>query len=382
MMPHPRTSSPARNLARRRLGRVIALGLALAASAAEQAAADEWPTAAPEDAGLAADLGDRLDAVLATPFGDGLHAVVLIRDGALVYEWYGRGVDEIYGRRKDGVVFGPQSLHDQRSITKSVVGIVYGIALGDGTVPAPEAAVLAAFPEYADLAADPARAAITLDDVLAMTTGAEWDEDLPYNDPKNSEIAMNRAPDSVRFALERPLVATPGAAWTYNGGTTTIAAALIARGNGGDLADYVRARLFEPLGIDRFEWISDYYGQPHAASGLRLRPRDVARIGQLVVDRGAWRGRQIVPASWIEQATSRQAEAQFGCGYGYQWWLCPLGSGLRLIEAAGWGGQELLILPDERIVLVVNAGLYGDREAYQRAFKLLEETILPAIEQP
>jgi len=356
----------------------IAAALPLALASA-QAAAQEWPIAAPAEMGFAPDLAERLDAALDGPIGEGLHAVLVVRGGHLVYERYLTGDDEIYGRPKQGVVFGPELLHDVRSITKSVVSLLYGIALADGTVPAPGDLLWPALPAYADLAADPARAGLTIDHILAMTMGTEWNEDAPYEGAENAEIAMTEAPDSVRFALDRPMVTEPGAAWTYNGGATTVAAALIADGNGGDLLAFAEERLFAPLGFGEVTWLSDYYGVPYAASGLRLRPRDTIKLGQLVLNGGSWNGTEIVPAEWIAAATSRQTEASDGCHYGYHWWLCPTGSGVRVIEGSGYGGQQLLIVPELDLVLLSHAGLYGDYSAWQRGYALLEEIVIPAI---
>ncbi len=278
------------------------------------------------------------------------------------------------------MTFGPASLHDQRSISKSVVSLLYGIALGEGSVPAPEAPLLAAFPEHSDLAADPARAGLTVHHALAMTMGTEWDEDAPYGEDANSETAMNRAPDSLRFALDRPMVSTPGETWKYNGGATTILAELIERGTGMALTDFAREALFAPLGIERFEWTTDYYGKPYAHSGLRLAPRDAAKLGVLVLQDGRWNGEQVVPADWIAASTARQAEAGYGCGYGYQWWLCTTDTGHATVEGSGWGGQILLIQRDLGIVLMVNAGLYGDPDAWMRAYALFDEVVVPALE--
>ena len=105
--------------------------------------------------------------------------MLVVRGGRLVYERYLAGDDEIWGRPKAGVVFGPESLHDVRSNTKSVVSLLYGIALGDGTVPPPDAPVLDHFPQYEDLTQEPARRAITVRHVLSMTMGTEWDENVP-----------------------------------------------------------------------------------------------------------------------------------------------------------------------------------------------------------
>ena len=358
---------------------IAAVALGFAATTTAHAATDEWPTATPAEAGFAADLNARFDAAFAGGAYDGVHAVVLVRGGKLVLERYLTGDDERYGRRKNGVIFNPDMLHDVRSISKSVVGLLYGIALDEGTVPTLDTTLLEAFPEYRGLDRDPDRQAITIAHVLAMTMGTAWDENVPYSDPANSEIAMNRAADSLRYVLDRPMAGPPGKTWTYNGGTTTLLGELIARGNGGDLRSYANEKLFRPLGIEKFEWVGDYYGRPHAASGLRLRPRDMAKIGQLILQSGLWNGERIVPADWIAASTLAHAPADYGCRYSYQWWLCQTKDGVPLIEGAGWGGQELLVQPDLGLVFVVNAGLYGDPDAWKRAFGLLESIVLPAL---
>lgn len=357
-----------------------ALTLALCAAAA---AASEWPRAEPADVGFAPDLAERLDAALASQKGEGLHAVVVVRDGRLVYEGYRTGDDERWGARKRGVVFGPDSLHDQRSITKSVVGLLYGAALAEGAVPPPDAPVVDAFPEFPDLAADPARRAITVRHLLTMTAGLAWSEDAPYGEDANDETAMNRAPDSLRYALDRPIAHPPGQTWAYSGGATTLLAAIIARGTARDLHDYAREALFEPLGIERSDWVRDYYGVPYAHAGLRLTARDVARIGQLVLQGGRWGEAQVIPADWIALSTEPHARVEaYDCHYGFQWWLCRSGAGLPIVEGVGWGRRELMILPDLDLVMVVNAGLYGDPDGWRKAFALLDEIVVPSSPAP
>lgn len=358
---------------------LVGLAGVLCLAAPSSGSAAEWETARPEATGFSAELGADLDAALALPDFQGVHAVLVVRDGKLVYERYLTGDDEIWGRPKPGVVFGPEMLHDVRSITKSVVGLLYGIALDRGLVPELDDPVVASFSEYPELMADEARRRISMRHVLSMTMGLEWDEmNVPYGNPANSETAMNDAPDSLLYALDRPIALEPGDRWIYSGGAAELAGEIIARGSGTGLAQYADENLFAPLGITRFEWITDYYGRPHAASSLRLRPRDTARIGQMVLDGGAWEGQQVVPADWLALSTEPRAEAMSGCQYGYFWWLCNTESGYRIVEGAGWGGQELLILPELKLVMVVNAGFYGDSEGYTRAFRLLEEIVIPS----
>ncbi len=125
-----------------------------------------------------------------------------------------------------------------RSVTKSIVGLLYGIALATGLAPPPEAKLVEQFLEYPDLSTDLARQRLTVGHVLTMTLGTEWDEmTIPYTDQRNSEIAMDRAADRYRYILERPVVEPPGLHWMYNGGATALLARLTAKGTGRPLED-------------------------------------------------------------------------------------------------------------------------------------------------
>ena len=247
-----------------------------------------WQSGLPQDRGFASDLADKLEAGIRSGLLRDLHSVLVVRDQRLVLERYYEGADESWGRSLGHVAFDKNTLHDLRSVTKSVVGLLYGIALERGLVPPLDAPLMRQFPEYSDLAADPQRAALTVEHVLTMTLGTEWNERLPYSDPANSEIMMERAEDRYRFILDRPIVAPPGSVWTYNGGCAALLGRLIARGSGQTLADFAGTALFAPLGISTFEWIQGRDGVHFAASGLRLRPRDLARVGEMVLARGRW----------------------------------------------------------------------------------------------
>ena len=130
----------------------------------------------PEEVGLAPDVGSQLDNAFQSKL-DNVHGVVLVRQGKLVLERYQTGNDEMWGLRKDGVVFGADRKHDIRSITKSIVSLLYGIALNEGKVSAVDQPLVDSFREYADLASDPQRRRMTVGHALTMTLGTEWDED-------------------------------------------------------------------------------------------------------------------------------------------------------------------------------------------------------------
>ena len=115
---------------------------------------------------------------------------------------------------------------------------------------------------------------------------------------------MELSSDRYRYVLDRPMVGEPGVKWTYNGGCTALLGRLITKGTGDKLPDYARRVLFDPMGLGPTEWSNGLQGEAAAASGLRLRPPELLRIGQMVLAGGVWQGRQIVPAAWLKQSTS------------------------------------------------------------------------------
>ncbi|HKU97920.1 MAG TPA: serine hydrolase [Vineibacter sp.] len=345
-----------------------------------------WTSVAPADVGFAPDLPARLDTAIAAGNLPNLHGVVVARAGKLVLERYVPGVDESWGQPLGTVDFGSTTLHDLRSVTKSIVGLLYGIALSQGKVPAPDQPLLAQFPEYPDLAADPARQKLTVGHVLTMTMGTDWNEDVPYTSPANSEIAMELAPDRYRFILERPVVGEPGARWTYSGGATALLGRLIAQGTGRPLPDFARDALFTPLGIGAFEWVRGIDKvTPSAASGLRLAPRDLARIGQMILQNGTWDGHPVVPASWLAAALQDRVGIDEFRRYGYQWYIGAFlvsadgGRRERWTGAAGNGGQRLYVMPGLDLVVAMTFGNYNKPDQWQPPLTLLRNVILPAI---
>ncbi|MDB5489975.1 MAG: putative Beta-lactamase [Reyranella sp.] len=351
-----------------------------------------WQSQSPEAAGFTPDLSARLDRLIADKRIWNVHAVLVARHGKLLLERYFEGTDDARGRPLGTVAFGPDTLHDLRSVSKSIVGVLYGMALAQGKVPPPEAPLLRSFPDYADLAADPGRAKWTVHHVLTMTMGTDWDElGVPYTDPTNSEIAMDRAADRYRYVLERPLVFEPGTRWVYNGGATALLGRMIAQGTGKSLHDFAREALFDPLGLGASEWPGDAKGDAFAASGLRLRPRDLLRIGQLVLQGGEIDGRRIVPKEWIARATTQYVSSDEFRRYGYQWYMGDIAfsvptaprwnrNRLELYQGAiGNGGQRLWVLPGLDLVVAVTAGNYDTPDQWVPPIRVLREAVLASV---
>lgn len=321
----------------------------------------------------------QIDAAFAAGDLPGLHGVLVLHKGEILAERYYEGPDENWGRPIGVRMLDKNSLHDLRSVTKSIVSLLYGIALGEGKVPGLDESVIAQFPEYADLQNDPERRKITIRDTLAMTMGTDWNENLPYTDPRNSEIAMEMAADRYRYVLDRPMVHEPGARWTYNGGATALIGHLIARGTGMPLDDYAREKLFKPLGIEDFEWARGADGVPSAASGLRLNIHDLAKIGRMMIDKGNWNGMQVVPAEWVVEATTPQATPEAGIRYGLFWWLAGEGEPPYWAAGFGNGGQRLMFGARNDLVVAVFAGRYNDPEAWRVPVKVILNFVLPNI---
>ena len=356
---------------RRRLLAGIAAGIAAQPAALAQSAASP--------------AGERLSQALQSGRLDGLHTLLASQGGNLLVEYYGRGEDEIWGRPIGVIGFGPDVLHDARSVSKSVVALVYGIALAAGKVPPPEAKLYEQFPRYRDLAS-PDRDRLTIHHALSMTLGLEWDElTVSYDDPRNSAMVMEAAPDRLRFVLARQVVSEPGVKWTYCGGATALLAHLIAKGTGETLLAYSRRVLFDPLGFGPAEWTVGHDGVERADSGLRLLPRDLLKLGKLTLAGGAWNGKEIVPAEWIARITNSVIAIDAARHYGYHWYIVDLpgGGSYRWVGGIGWGGQYLFVFPKLDLAVATNCGIYHKPISEQIAIArvVLREVVFPSLAQ-
>jgi CubicO group peptidase (beta-lactamase class C family) len=351
-----------------------------------------WSAISASEAGFTRDLEALLDKAITEKRVWNLHGVVIVRKGRLALESYFAGNDSARGRPLGTVAFNAETLHDLRSVSKSIVGLLYGIALGDGKVPPPDAPLFASFPEYSDLAADAVRNRWTIYHALTMTMGTDWDElGVPYTDPTNSEIAMDMASDRYRFVLGAPVVMEPGRRWIYNGGAAPLLARIIARGTGKPLHAFARETLFDPLEIGPTEWFTDDRGEAIAASGLRMTPRDLARIGVMMLKGGVWGDRRVVPAQWIERSTSPMVDIDEIRQYGYQWYLGKFGFTIstrprwdrsqleRVWCAAGNGGQRLYVFPGLDLAAAITAGNYDTPDRGVLPTRVIREVVLPAI---
>lgn len=325
------------------------------------------------------DLGDRLQEEIDDGALKGLHSVVGMADGELIASAYFEGEDERWGEPLGMKQHSSNTRHDLRSVTKSVVGLLYAIALEEGLVPDPSASLYALFPEYEGFAADSARQKITIEHALTMTMGLDWDESLPYTDPKNSEIAMEYAPDRYKFILEQAIIGEPGIQWKYSGGAAAIVGRVIALGAGKPLDEFANEHLFAPLGITKYTWMKGGDGEPSAASGLRMRAPDLAKIGQLIVDGGMYKGKQIVSEKALADMLKPSVQIDVNFQYGHFWYLLGPIEKPTVAAAFGNGGQRLSINAEHKIVTVIFSGNYNQPDDWKVPVKVIEDYIVPEL---
>lgn len=338
---------------------------------------DGWEKAAPETSGFdAAALCAVLDDVARGTAN--IHSVIVDRHGRLVAELYRRGKDRsfwsLFVRETD---FGPMVQHDLRSVTKTVVSLLFGIARQQQAIDL-NASPLAFYPDYAPREF-PAADGVTLEHLLTMSSGLEWHESLAsYGTLANDETRLFWDWAPTRYVLSRALVAKPGTQFTYNGGGATVLADIVVRATRTPLRDFARTALFEPLGIREWEWLGDIYGRPMAFAGLRMRPRDVAKLGRLVLAHGQWQGRQIVPVEWLSESLRPRIATDKGLEYGYQWWIGTAdwqGQKISWAAGVGNGGQRLFVVPTLDLTVTITAGSYNDAAVQQTVNGLLRRIV-------
>lgn len=316
-----------------------------------------------------------------------IHSLIIIRNGRLVFEKYFAGEDFHRGKGRLGVVeHSRDTLHDLRSVTKSILGLAVMHAVSKGKIKSLDQPIFDFFPEHSKYA-EGEKKGITVKHLLTMSPGLTWNEDLPYTNPANSETAMDRSADPSDFVLSQKIVAKPGSAFNYSGGATHLLAEIIRKATDLPADEYVSRNLFAPLGIKKFEWVKGRNGYLIAASGLRLRSRDLAKISLLVMNEGKWNGKQIIPSNLVKEATTKQIALGQGppgmtMDYGYQTWLPIVATGdasMSLIGFNGNGGQVVVIDKERNLISVVTAGNYNRRDLKKSSEDIHLDMVHPAL---
>jgi CubicO group peptidase (beta-lactamase class C family) len=343
---------------------------------------DGWPIATPAEVGLdPAVLAAIHDELLQGDRHLGALGLLVIKDGALVFETYLRSQDD------------RAALHPVRSITKTVTALSYGAARQRGLAPPPDATLCSTLGGACD-GLDPAIRQVRLEHLLTMRSGIDFD-----NGDYMREMWLDPPADPLRHILAKPLHAMPGEVFRYSNADAQLLSYGLSRWTGAPMRALTEEVLLGPLGIDRYHWEDTPDGQTPAPHGLYLSPRDLARLGQCLLDRGRWRGEAVIDERFVAAATaprvvSDEPWAEGLLDYGYHLWIIP-GShrepspsaqgrvpgshrepspsaqggapGGRGYLAFGRGGQYVLVVPDRRLVVVEISlafhDLHGSRPA-------------------
>jgi CubicO group peptidase (beta-lactamase class C family) len=314
---------------------------------------EDWRTSTPEEQGMDSQVLTQMqDAIRQNHLM--LHSLLVIRNGYLVSETYYQS-------------YQPNMWHEIYSCTKSVVSTLIGIAVDKGYIDRLDRRVVDFFPQRRFKNLDPQKAAMTLENLLTMTSGLDWQDENP------TFREMNQSPDWVQFVLDKPMIQSPGSQFNYCSGCSHVLSAILQEATGMNPRQFAEQYLFEPLGISVDLWITDADKIPVGGWGMMITPREMAKLGYLYLRRGQWDGKQIVSEKWVEDATRKHVEVD-DMGYGYQWWTVPW---LDAYAALGMQGQTIFVIPASDLVVVTTASMGSDHD---NIFQLIEEYIVPAIQ--
>jgi CubicO group peptidase (beta-lactamase class C family) len=326
---------------------------------------DGWRTSSLADQGI--DPAPIAEMVKRIQAGDytGINSVLLARGGALVLEEYFGGFDR-------------NSLHSMRSASKIVTSALIGITIDLGHIETVDAPLLPYFPEYeGDIENwDERKRDITIAHILSMTSGVRGNED-----------AMYPTDDWIKFYLDQPLAATPGEAFSYATSGVVALGSVVTRASGLRIPAFADRYLFGPLGITAYRWpITNSRGSQGLAmtgGGLNLRPRDMAKLGQLYLNGGVWKGERLISQAWIRTSTKKHATSDlYGEDFGYLWRMIDRTverRNVRSFEAWGNGGQFIMLFPSLDLVAVFTGENYGLFPEMEQPFEMVDRYVLPSM---
>lgn len=368
---------------RRLLVPFLLLLCVVAVVAGQRRPSTDWPTATPASSGLDAKALATLDADIESGKYGNVDSLTIIRHGKLVFDKsYPRDYSAVYAKESkepsplnSGDPSSPYNyynswwhpyyrrggeIHTLQSVSKTITSIVIGVARMKGDFPDIDTPVLKFFDTSKVENVDDRKRKMTIRHLLTMSAGFDWNEDLPYQDPKNTGTQMEDSSDWVRYTINRPMAHEPGSTFQYNSGASQILSHIFRTAVGMDVEEYAAKNLFAPLGITNFYWKRAPGGLPDTEGGVYLNPRDLAKLWYIFLHNGVWKGKQIVSPEWIKDSVTPYMDAGArgsGIKYGLKWWLVPYGKdNSKFVWAgSGFGGQLPFAFPEYDMVTVITS---------------------------
>ena len=268
-------------------------------------------------------------------------------------------------------------LHTLQSVTKSVTSILLGIAKDEGLIKDEFEKVMPYFKSYLSPKTDISMSSMTIQDLLTMRSGIQWDE-ANYDEANNSCILMEASEDWIQFVLDHPMDEQPGNVFEYNSGASVLLGKIVREATGQRIDEWAEDKLFGPLGIEEYYWKVTPKGEIDTEGGLYLSSQSLAKLGYMMLHKGKWEGHQIVSEHWVDQSLHPWVNFQNDAGYGYQWWLPEHAGGkVKIFAGNGYGGQFLMVAPEFDLIVVFNGWNIHDRPE-KSSYDVLQNLILPA----
>jgi CubicO group peptidase (beta-lactamase class C family) len=360
--------------------------LAFAGSAAEIGTSELQPPDLADGIAVSPATTAHLDTGLLTTLGERVRdntfkqvtSVLVMVDGKLAYEGYFNGA-------------GRDTQHDIRSASKTVTSMLVGPAIARGALAGVDAKVFGFFPERHPKNPDPRKLLVTVEDLLTMSSLLECDDENQAS--SGNEERMYVTEDWLGFFLDLPIKGfapwatkpseSPyGRSFSYCTAGVFTLGQVIERATKRPVPDFAREALFAPLGIEKVTWIYSPLHKAQTGGGLRIRSRDLAKLGQLYLDGGRWHGRQVIPETWVKASTAAHVQATDTNTYGYLWWRQDFAAGGRTFPAfymSGNGGNKVVVIPSAKLVAVITSTFYNSRGMHEQTAKLLTDYILAAL---
>ena len=333
---------------------------------------DGWEVSSLKDEDIDEDAIEEISRIIRdTNSYENVLSMLIIKNGKLVHEEYSP-----YCQRN--------TLHWMASITKTITSTLIGIAIDKGFIESTDAKLHELLPQFANQFKNPEKRMIALKHIMTMTSGLEWNEQVSYNNPQNSEWQMVESEDWMSYVASKPMRDEPGIIFYYNTGGIHLLSAVLKSVSGLYAHQFAEKYLLHPMGIYAYQWNKDPMGYPCTGGtdgGLGLRTRDIAKFGWLFLKDGKWRGKQIISEKWvIEAPTTHMTTKGRGRSYGFNWMTGSRtinGKRFDYIASFGYGGQTLYIVPEYDLIIVFTCELSGADSGVNLLVKKTFEAIIP-----
>jgi CubicO group peptidase (beta-lactamase class C family) len=330
-----------------------------------------WNYGHPDEFNLNADILTEVDRDTRTGRFQNIQSIYMIKNGHIVYE----------NHYQNGSRHQPIRLEN---ITLALTITAVGIAFDEGMIGSLDDPIMEYLPRYQSVFEEiPDLQDITIRHLLENRTGLAWNESIiSYDAPNNNLNQMMRAGDRIEYYLRRPLEAVPGTRISYNGGSGLVLAAIVAHAVGNPMIEFLEERIFRPLEIIDYEWETDPLGFVNGSTGLSLLPLDFLKFSYLWLNEGSWQGKRLIPRNWILETTDLKVQVGTTQNYGYFWErfdpefqsIADRSEDVYFIK--NFTGDHLYVLPDQNMILFINAEQEMSYGFYNPSFLIFVNSIM------